>query len=89
MLVTDTKPMPMRDVFLLLSSAILAWSSVKSWSSLLCRKWLADRIRKTKTMKKSSGVNGSFLSKGKQSRNSEGSSPISKLHKYDGLTCIY
>lgn len=40
-------------------------------SSLLCRDWLLLRIRKSKSMKKSSGGNDSSFSKGKQLGKSE------------------
>lgn len=73
MLLMDSEPVPMRDImFQLPPSAVLAWASVRSCSSLLCREWLAYRIRKTKAVKKSSGGDGSFLSKGKHLTNSEG-----------------
>lgn len=79
----------MRDVmFQLLSSAVLAWASVSSCSSLLCREWLAHRIRKTKTMKENSGYSNSSLSKGKQIRNCEGTwstDAIVSLVNYTGM----
>jgi len=73
MLVMDSEPVPRRDImFQLPPSAVLAWASVRYRSLQSSEEWQPYRVRKTKSMKKSSGGNGSSLSKGKQLRISEG-----------------